>query len=130
MQRRQERSEAGSKRMETMMKQLMIDAMAAMMPYMRPLVLTAVAVAGAGLLGRVLGLRWLARLAGAFVVLVGVFFLACEGAGRFLGFEPTILFAAPADRALYRNQFPFWTIGIVGLGVGLLVRMLSADRTS
>lgn len=112
------------------MKQVMIDAMAAMMPFMRPLVLAAIVMAGAGIVGRVLGLRWLARFAGTFVVVAAVFFLACEGAGRFLGFEPTILFAAPADRMLYRNQFPFWTIGIAGLVVGFLVRMLGADRTS
>jgi hypothetical protein len=107
------------------MKQTMIDLMNSMMPYMRPL-----AIAGAGALliaivSRVMGARGLARLLAGLTALAGLFFLACEGAGRALGFEPTILFADPANRELFRNQFPFWLIGAALLVLGGLVRSLS-----
>lgn len=111
------------------MKQFMIDAMAAMMPYMRSVAIAAMALAAGGIVARLIGLRWVARLAGTLVLLAGIFFLACEGAGRLLGFEPTLLFADPANRMLYRNQFPFWTIGLAALVAGLIVRAIGSGRS-
>ncbi len=108
------------------MKQFMIDMMAAMMPYMRPIAMSAAALLVIGIIGRLAGARSVAQITGALVVAIGVFFLACEGAGRLLGFEPTVLFALPADRVLYRNQWPFWTIGGAALVAGLILRMLGA----
>jgi len=101
----------------------MIDMMAAMMPYMRPFALAAAALT---VLGLVLGLAGrggrLPQLCGAIALAAGMFFVGCEVLGRLLGFEPTILFAAPADRVLYSNQWPFWTLGIGFLLAFLAVR--------
>jgi hypothetical protein len=115
---------------EAPMTQFLIDMMTTMMPFMRPLAFAAAALVVAGVVGRILGLARLAWLAGTLVLVAGIFFLACEGAGRILGFEPTILFAAPADRALYRNQWPFWSIGLALLVLGALVRRLGAREPS
>lgn len=110
------------------MKQLMIDMMAAMMPYMRPFALLAAALAVLGLVSGLLGQGRIASLGRTTALTAGVFFIGCEAAGRMLGFEPTILFAAPADRMLYRNQWPFWTIGIGFLLLSLLMRVLTRSR--
>lgn len=106
------------------MKQTLIDMMSAMMPFMRPL---AVGAAGLALLGLSAGLfsrsgSSVARLLGRLVTLAGLFFIACEITGRVLGFEATVLFADPIDRALYWNQWPFWAIGIGLLVAGMIVR--------
>jgi hypothetical protein len=68
------------------------------------------------------GRSGLARICGTFVLLAGVFLLACELAGRFLGFEPTILYAAPIDREMYVNQWPFWAVGGALFVVGMIVK--------
>lgn len=112
------------------MRQAMIDMMAMMMPFMKP-----VAIAGAvlGLIGIVAALAgagarggW-AGTASRLAVAAGVFFVACEVAGRILGMEPTLLFASdPFDRALYRNQWPFWTVGLALAALGLASRGLAS----
>lgn len=111
------------------MKQLMIDMMAAMMPYMRPFAILAAALAllalVLALLGRGAGLAALGR---NVALAAGVFFLGCEVAGRMLGFEPTVLFASPMDRALYRNQWPFWTLGLAFLAFWGVLRGLGRPR--
>lgn len=69
----------------------------------------------------------IAMLAGKVALGVGLFFIACELAGRFLGMEPTLLFASDAfDRALYRNQWPFWIIGLALSLPGYLTLRFSA----
>ncbi len=111
------------------MKQMMIDMMAAMMPYMRPVALGAAALLLLGLVLAVMGKRGgIVRTAGTIGVAAGVFFLACEAAGRVLGFEPTVLFASPMDRVMYRNQWPFWTLGLALFLVGSIVRRLAGAR--
>lgn len=110
------------------MKQFMIDMMAMMMPFMRPATYAAGGLLLGGLIlgiiGRVTGAgRTVARWCGLLALAVGVFLVACEAAGRALGFEPTILFASPADRMLYRNQWPFWTVGL-----GLVIAALAVRR--
>ena len=112
------------------MKQVMIDMMTAMMPFMRPLSIVAAVLIVIGLvLGVVARLGGGSSRLGAWCglggLLAGIFFLACEAAGRFLGFEPTILYAAPIDRELFRNQWPFWTIGGALLLLGFIVRRLA-----
>lgn len=112
------------------MKQQLIDMMTAMMPFMRPV---AVGAAGLALLGLSAGLfarkgSGIGRLFGMLVLLAGVFFVVCEAMGRWLGFEPTLLFADPLDRVLYRNQWPFWMVGIGLLVAGLIVRSVARGR--
>ena len=113
------------------MTQFMIDAMVMMMPYMKPV---AYAGFGAGGLALILGLAH--RLSGAagglaaflakLALAIGIFFLASEIAGRLLGMEPTLLFAAdPFDRELYRNQWPFWAVGLATMLVGLAAKPLA-----
>ncbi|MBU2582401.1 MAG: hypothetical protein KJ622_11850 [Alphaproteobacteria bacterium] len=115
------------------MKQFMIDMMAMMMPYMRPATIFAGVALGigliAGILGRVSGSgQALARWCGFIGLAVGVFLLACEVAGRLLGFEPTILFAHPADRVLYQNQWPFWIVGLALMAAGYVVRAIAGRK--
>jgi len=105
----------------------MIDTMSAMMPFMRPLSFVAFALIVVGLLLALVsrmggGRSRLARWCGSFVLLAGIFLLACELAGRFLGFEPTILYAAPFDREMYVNQWPFWAVGGMLVVVGMIVK--------
>ena len=116
------------------MKQLMIDTMSAMMPFMRPLSYIAIALIAIGLLLALVSRMGgrpsrFARWCGSFVVLAGVFLLACELAGRFLGFEPTILYAAPFDREMYVNQWPFWAVGGMLFVVGLIVKGIAGRAT-
>lgn len=116
------------------MKEQMITMMAAMMPFMKPIAVAGVVGIVAGLVGGLrpggtgIGSR-LARLGLSVTLGVGVFFVACEIAGRYLGMEPTLLFASdPFDRALYRNQWPFWAIGAAFLVAGVLMRTLGRTR--
>lgn len=114
------------------MKQFMIDAMAMMMPYMKSI---AYVGGAAAVLAILLGLvhlatnsrrGGLAALLGKLALLIGIFFIACELAGRFLGMEPTLLFSAdPFDRQLYYNQWPFWVVGLGVFVTGLIGKRMS-----
>ena len=107
------------------MKQLMIDIMAAMMPYMKPIAYIGTAMAVGGLVAAVAGMRGsLTAIAATVAIGVGLFFIACEVMGNFLELKPTMLFADPADRAMYRNQWPFWIVGAAIGAAGFVVRML------
>jgi hypothetical protein len=112
------------------MKQTLIEVMNAMMPFMRPLVFLAALLVALAAGMRLVGHRRSARVFAGTSVLIGIFFLACEGMGRLLGFEPTILFADPLDRQLYRNQFPFWLIGLTIFALAWLVRMAASPPRS
>ena len=99
------------------MAQFMIDMMVMMMPYMKP---TAYAGIAAATLGVVLAASQalmgagggLAQLAAKIAITIGLFFVACETAGRLIGMEPTLLFSSdPFDREMFRNQWPFWSLG-------------------
>lgn len=118
------------------MAQFMIDMMSMMMPYMKPiayfglaaLALSAILTAAQIMSGSGGGL---AALATKLAVAVGIFFIACEVAGRLLGMEPTLLFSAdPFDREMYRNQWPFWSVGIALFVAGLAVRALGGRPRS
>ncbi len=113
------------------MKQFMIDTMAMMMPYMKP-----IALVGAGLALAALIVGGISRMSGSgsglsarlgwSAVGVGLFFVACEAAGRSLGMEPTLLFASDSfDRAMYYNQWPFWTVGLALAAAGYVAASLA-----
>lgn len=116
------------------MQQMLISIMTALMPYMKLIVFV-----GAGLLliGFMVGI--FARMSGMgggfnglcykLALVIGVFFVACEGIGRLLDMEPTVLFGTDLlNRVLYGNQWPFWALG-VGFVVGsLIVRQISAQH--
>lgn len=114
------------------MKQLMIDMMAKMMPFMKP-------IAGVGALLAVVALVMaltgrsarggLASFAVSGALAVGFFFVACEVAGRALGMEPTLLFGSdPFDRAMYRNQWPFWSIGLGLVALAAVARSMAGRK--
>lgn len=112
------------------MKQLMIDTMAAMMPFMRPLTFIAAGLIVIGVLAGLISRAsqqgaGVARGCGVFTLAAGIFFLACDITGRFLGFAPTILYADPLDRELFRNQWPFWMVGLGLVLAGFAVRALA-----
>jgi hypothetical protein len=112
------------------MQQTLITIMAAMMPYMKLIVFV-----GAGILAFGLVVGIIARVSGfgggfnglcyKLALAVGVFFLACEGVGRLLGMEPTVVFGDIMNRVLYSNQWPFWSLGIMFLVGSLIVRKVS-----
>ena len=118
------------------MKQSMIDMMLMMMPFMRPIALAGGAFALIDLLlsayvcssGNGRGL-W--SLFAKLTFASGLFFIACEIAGRFLGMEPTILFASdPIDRSLYWNQWPFWMIGAALILTWMVAKLMCARLRS
>ena len=108
---------------------MMLDVMIQMMPYMKPLVYIGAALLIIGVLMALIALvsgsgSALARFAASGLIALGVFFLACQVAGAFLGAKPSINFGDPAKFEFI--LYPFWQIGGVLLVVGLIVRMLSA----
>ncbi len=113
------------------MRQMLMDMMIAMMPYMKLIVFV-----GAGLLAIGLAVGIVARVSGIgggfnglcykLAIAVGVFFLACEGMGRVLGVEPTMVFGTNMmDRVMFSNQWPFWALGLMFVAGSLVVRQIS-----
>lgn len=111
------------------MRQLMMDMMAKMMPFMMPLVWLGVALVVLGILSVVLRLLTGSALAsrsaswsGTLLVVVGLFFIASQAAGMLLGATPAINFG---DATKYEfNLKPFWMVGLAFLVPGLVVRAL------
>jgi hypothetical protein len=103
------------------MKQMLIDMMAAMMPFMKTPVLIGGGVAAAGFLlllwrlftGRGPFLGYLAWI----LIALGGFYLACQAMGMYLGMQPTINFGDP--RKFEFRTVEFWKVGAVFLGSGL-----------
>ncbi len=108
------------------MRQFMLDMMAAMMPFMMSLVWIGAALVVAGALAAFVslvsgsaGIGRVASLAGALLVILGVFFLLCQAAGMLLGATPAINFG---DSTKYEFDLkPFWTIGLAFLIPGALI---------
>ena len=109
------------------MKQMMLGVMAAMMPYMMPLIWigAGLVVAGFALLilglvvgrGAVLhrGVAW----AGALSLLLGAFFLLSQFAGMWLGARP---FINLGDSRQYQFVLvPFWQVGLALLVSGAIL---------
>ncbi|KAB2917421.1 MAG: hypothetical protein F9K29_10185 [Hyphomicrobiaceae bacterium] len=111
------------------MRQFMLDMMASMMPFMMPLVWLGVALIVLGVLSVVLRLLTNSALAGrgalwfgTLLVIVGLFFIASQGAGMLLGATPAINFG---DATKYEfNLKPFWMVGLAFLVPGLVIRAL------
>jgi hypothetical protein len=113
------------------MKQTMLDLTTQMMPYMVP----AVYAGGVLLIAGVLALlswivsSWgtgLLRFSGRLLVVLGLFFLACEIAWVLLGADPRINLGEAAK--LEFNTKPFWMLGLAFLIPGFVMRMLGALR--
>lgn len=114
------------------MKQFMIEMMAAMMPFMKPLMWIGVAAAAAGLVMLVAHMIMRADT-GGWVLLAGrvtlgfaLFFFACQVAGFFLGAAPGINFGDFSKMEF--NIVPFWQIG-VGFFVASLILGFFGGRT-
>ncbi len=104
------------------MKAFLIQVMTAMMPMMKPLVWLALAAFVLGLalsLAKVEGGRSFARVAFRVLVAIGVFFVAAQVMGMWLGAEPKINFG---DSSKFEFILvPFWQLGIAMLaGAGVL----------
>lgn len=108
------------------MKQLMLDMMVAMMPYMMPIIWIGEAALAIGLVAWMVStivrpndlpaavLLWCGRIAAG----IGVFFIACQFAGVMLGATPAINFG---DTTKFEfNLVPFWQIGAAFLLAGIL----------
>lgn len=112
------------------MAQFMMDVMVVMMPYMKSIAYAGIAVAVWGVVLSVSQIMTgaggrLAKLAARVAIAVGLFFIACEIAGRHLGMEPTLLFSAdPFHRSMFRNQWPFWSLGVALVLAGIALRKL------
>jgi hypothetical protein len=111
------------------MRQSLINIKAAMMPFMMPLVWLGAASIVVGVLSLLVHLLTASRLAragaswsGALLVLLGVFFVACQGLGMLLGAAPAINFG---DATKYEFDLkPFWMIGLAFLVPGILLGLL------
>ncbi|MGV6819553.1 MAG: hypothetical protein ACWA5T_03540 [Parvularcula sp.] len=112
------------------MKQLMIDMMSAMMPYM----MYPVWIGGAALaLGAILLLSKLFTrrgpglgLMGVVLIALGIFYLACQGMGIMLGMSPQINFGNPEEFEF--KMVEFWIIGAAFLVPGLAYKIASGSR--
>jgi hypothetical protein len=111
------------------MKQLLIDMMGAMMPFMKTPVLIGGGLVVVGLLllaaklfsGRGPGLGVVAWV----LVALGVFYVICQLMGMYLGMVPTINFGDP--RKFEFRTVEFWKIGAIFLASGA-VYLFAAKR--
>lgn len=117
------------------MRQLMMDMMATLMPLMMPLVWIGAALIAVGvvsatarfLAGSMLASRG-AAWAGMLLIVVGLFFIACQGAGMLLGAVPAINLG---DASKYEfNLKPFWMVGLAFLVPGLIIWALRGEVRS
>lgn len=117
------------------MKQMMLDVMVAMMPYMMLVVYAGYASVATGTLAAVGGMvvpglaqSGLALLAGRIAMLIGIFFIACQFAGMMLGATPAINFG---DSTKFEfNLVPFWQIGAAFLVAGTLISYFTRRRSA
>lgn len=112
------------------MKEQMLDMMLLMMPYMMWVVYAGAAFLAIGLLMGIIRLisgsgGGLARLAAGGALAVGLFFLAAQVAGMWLGTPPSMNFGDPTQFEF--KLYPFWQLGLVALVGGIIVRMLAGS---
>jgi len=115
------------------MKQMMLDVMVAMMPYMMPLVYAGGVLLALGALATLVRLAsgsaaGLARVSGRLLVALGIFFLACQAAGFVLGAQPAINFG---DATKFEFDLkPFWQIGLALLVPGIVIFLIGGRRAA
>lgn len=114
------------------MKQLMIDMMAAMMPFMKMPVWVG---GGLAIVGFILLLMRMLRgsapglgLIGWILVAIGAFFIICQLMGMWLGMGPTINFGDP--KKFEFKTVEFWIIGIGFLVPGVIFLLARGSRGS
>ncbi len=111
------------------MKETMIDVMNQMFPYMKIIVYVGGAFLLIGIVAFLIWVffercTWLLRLSGRLLVLLGLFFLACQAAGMFLGMTPEINFGDISK--LEFNTIAFWIVGLALLIPGFLLRIFGS----
>ena len=113
------------------MKQMMLDMMVRMMPFMMPLVYLGGALIAIGILATLAQLvsgrgGGIAKLAAWLLVILGIFFLASQLAGMMLGATPSINFG---DSTKFEFDLkPFWQVGLALLIPGALIAMIPRRR--
>lgn len=117
------------------MKQMLLDMMVAMMPFMMPIVwigYAAVAIGALALVGRMflpaLQNSNLALLGGRVAAAIGLFFIACQLAGMVLGATPAINFGD--SKKFEFNLVPFWQIGAAFLLAGIIIGYFAGRRST
>ena len=113
------------------MKQMMLDLMVQMMPYMMWLVYAGAALVAIAILAMLVQFvtgtgAGLASLAARLLVLLGIFFLACQLAGMLLGAPPSINFANSTQGDF--DLKPFWQVGLAFLIPGIVVALFTRRR--
>lgn len=117
------------------MKQMLLDMMVAMMPFMMPIIWLGYASVAIGALMVVGGLvspslaqsNW-GLLAGRAAAGIGLFFLACEVMGFLLGANPGINLG---DSTKFEfNIKPFWYFGAGFLLSGIIIGYFTGRRTA
>jgi len=111
------------------MKMVMIELMSGMMPYMMPLVYIGSALLVLGLIAAFIAFfprssGGLARLSAFGLIVLGIFFLASQGAGMMLGANPSVNFGDPTNYEFI--LYPFWMIGGAMLAVGILIKLINS----
>lgn len=101
------------------MKQIMIDMMGAMMPYMKTPVLIGGGLAALGVLlmvWRIISGKGPLGIVAWILIGLGAFYLICQGMGMYLGMTPTINFGDP--RKFEFKTVEFWKIGAAFVAFG------------
>jgi len=117
------------------MKDLIITAMAAAMPYMTWLLWIAAIFAVLAVIGLVVRLldidsplARVGRLASWIVVWVGVIFVVSQAVGALLGMSPQINFEFLTGEMF--DLRPFWQVGAVLAVFGIALRLLGGRRAA
>ncbi len=115
------------------MKEKMIDLMNQMFPYMKIIAYVGGAFLVIGIIAFVAWLllercTWLLRISARVLILLGLFFLACQAAGMYLGMTPEINFG---DSSKFEfNTWAFWILGLGLLIPGLVLRLFGSLRAT
>ena len=117
------------------MKDLIITAMAAAMPYMSWLLWVAAVSAVLAVIGlafdfsiSIVPFAGMGRLASWIVIWVGIIFIASQGVGVLLGMSPQINFEFLTGERF--DLRPFWQVGAVLAVFGVLLRLLGGRRAA
>ncbi len=113
------------------MKQILLDMMVMMMPFMMPIVKAGYVAAAVGAVGAVASAfvpslsNW-ALIAARVTAGIGIFFLACEVMGFLLGANPGINLG---DSTKFEfNIKPFWYFGAAFLVAGIVIGYFAGRR--